>query len=351
MDWWRGRRVLLTGHTGFKGSWAALWLKHAGAEVTGIGLAPGTTPALFELAGVAADVDHHLIDIARQRETFAAEVAAARPEIVIHLAAQAILARGVREPVETFAVNTLGTAYLLNALRAVPGLKAVLVVTTDKVYETPARANRPLREGDPLGGDTPYAASKAAAEHVTHAFAETYFEPLGIPVATARGGNVIGGGDFSEGRLIADIYRAVSAGETVVLRRPGATRPWQHVLDCLSGYFAYAAALASGTKVPRALNFGPGSTRAIQVRVLTEAMLAALGAASGWKHVPEPSLVEVEELVIDSTLARETLGWSDRLPDDRAIAWTADWYRSLGRGDDMRVVTLAQIAAYERLGQ
>jgi CDP-glucose 4,6-dehydratase len=319
--------------------------------VTGIGLAPATTPALFQLAGVAADVDHHLIDIARQRETFAAEVAAARPEVVIHLAAQAILARGLREPVETFAIDTLGTAYLLDALRTVPSLKAVLVVTTDKVYETPPGASRPLREGDPLGGETPYAASKAAAEHVTRAFAASYFEPRGIAVATARGGNVIGGGDFSEGRLVADIYRAVKAGDSVVLRRPDATRPWQHVLDCLSGYFAYAAALASGTSVPRALNFGPGSTHPIQVRALTEAMLAALGAAGGWKHVPEPSLAEVEELAIDSTLARKSLGWSDRLPDDRAIAWTADWYRSLGRGEDMRRVTLAQIVAYERLGQ
>ena len=345
-EFWRGRRVLLAGHTGFKGAWAALWLKHAGAEVTGLSLPPEKGPTLFDLAGVAGDVDHRIADL-RDPVAVAEIAAAVKPEIVIHMAAQAIVRRAAREPLATFATNALGTAHLLEALREVAGVRAILVVTTDKVYENSEGARR-FTETDPLGGHEPYSASKAAAELVTRAYAETFFASRGVRVAAARGGNVIGGGDFGEDRLVPDLVRAVGRDEPVLIRNPDSTRPWQHVLDCLAGYFRYAEALAAGAEVPPALNFGPASART-SVRALAEAMLTALDSKAGWRRDAVVGPREASELALDSSAARRVLNWREVLAAEAAVTWTADWYRAFRRGEDMRAATLKQIADYERL--
>jgi CDP-glucose 4,6-dehydratase len=341
---WRGKRVLLTGHTGFKGGWTAAMLAHLGAQVTGFALAPDTDPSLFKLADVTARVPEGFGDL-RDPQAIDATVQKTKPQIVLHMAAQALVRRAVKEPVATFATNVMGTAHLLDALRAVEGLQAVLVVTSDKVYENPERGE-PFREGDALGGHDPYAASKAAAEIVTASFARTWFEGRGIPVATARGGNVIGGGDFSADRIVPDIYRAMVGGHELVLRHPAATRPWQHVLDCVAGYLAYAQALAQRHDVPRALNFGPSGDAQIPVATLAAAMQEALGVKPGWRVVKSDEAPEMATLALDSTLARQSLGWSDRLVGEAAIRATADWYLAFTRGDDMAKLMTRTVEDY-----
>lgn len=341
---WRGKRILLTGHTGFKGAWMAAMLAHVGARVTGLALAPDTDPNLYTLAGIAEIVPDGLGDL-REPQAVAAAVRKADPEIVLHLAAQALVRRAVREPVATCATNVLGTAHLLDALRAVEELRAVLVVTSDKVYENPQRGV-PFREGDALGGHDPYAASKAAAEIITASFARTYFAARGVAVATARGGNVIGGGDFAADRIVPDIFRAMTGGSELVLRHPDATRPWQHVLDCVAGYLVYAQALAQGRDVPRALNFGPSDGAPITVAELAAAMQKALGAPTGWRTVASADAPEMATLALDSALARSSLGWSDRLVGDAAVRATADWYLALSRGGDMAAMTRRSIEEY-----
>lgn len=343
---WRGKRVLLTGHTGFKGGWMSLWLASMGASVHGFALAPETNPNLHALAGVAGDVTETIADL-RDSAALASCVEAARPQIVIHMAAQPLVRRSVREPVDTFAINVMGTVNLLDILRNTKGLEAILVVTTDKVYENPEH-QRPFREHDPLGGHDPYSASKAACEIVVASYARTWFDALNVPVATARGGNVIGGGDFSEDRIIPDIFRAMRANEPLVLRNPEATRPWQHVLDCTAGYLLYTQALATRQNVPRALNFGPMGEAERPVRAVAEAMQAALGMAQGYVMAQGPQPREMRSLALDSTAARASLGFRDRLVGEAAIRAAADWYLAFTRGADMRAFTLAAIRDYQR---
>ncbi len=349
-QFWRGKRVWLTGHTGFKGAWCALWLREMGADVHGFALAPDTTPNLFDLVGAARDLKSCIGDI-RDLDAVRRAAAAADPEIVLHMAAQPLVRRSIREPVETFAANVMGTAHVLEALRDCARLKAVLIVTTDKVYEN-AETGRSFRESDPLGGHDPYSASKAAAEIVAASYSRTYFSPRGVALATARGGNVIGGGDFSADRLVPDIYRALQAGDPLVLRYPEATRPWQHVLDCVGGYLAYAQALgsqgAARDTLPRALNFGPLHAEQVPVRALAEAMQTALGATSGWRAAEAPQPREMQALSLDCTAARQTLGFTDHLVGAAAIEATADWYLAFARGDDMRAVTLRAIQQHMR---
>lgn len=344
-EFWRGRRVLLTGHTGFKGSWAALWLTRLGAEVTGLALPPDTDPSLFSLAGVDGGMASHLVDL-RDREAVRAVVDEARPQIVLHLAAQPLVRRSIREPVETIATNVMGTTHLLDALRRQSGIQAILVVTSDKVYAN-AERGLPFAEDDALGGKEPYSASKAAVELVAAAFASSYFDERGVPLATARAGNVVGGGNFSEDRIVPDLVRAALAGETLVLRHPEAVRPWQHVLDCIAGYFVYAEALAGREDVPRTLNFGPEPTEPVTVAEFTDALQAALGVAGGWRHEPVAGSVEAKHLTLDSDVARRLLGWRDRLPGRACVSAVADWYQAWMQGADMRQATLAQIADYE----
>jgi CDP-glucose 4,6-dehydratase len=343
-EFWRGRRVLLTGHTGFKGSWAALWLASMGAEVAGLALPPNSSPSLFKLIRLSELIQSHLIDL-RDRSAVAKLVAQVQPEIVLHLAAQALVRESVRDPVGTIATNVLGTAHLLDALRGQPSLSAVLVVTSDKVYAN-ANTERAFVESDRLGGKDPYSASKAATEAVAYSFARTFFDPMGVPVATARGGNVVGGGDFSADRLIPDLVRAIESGTQLVLRHPDSTRPWQHVLDCLAGYLTYAQALVRNPDVPRALNFGPQSGTSVTVGELATALCAALDAPLGWRQEPDVNSIEMHYLAIDPSLAAQSLGFRSGLSMNDTIRLTTDWYRGYLRNDDLRALTLSQIQAH-----
>jgi CDP-glucose 4,6-dehydratase len=343
---WGGKRVLLTGDTGFKGAWTALWLHRLGAQVTGLSLAPEPL-SLFRLLRLHELVNSHFADI-RDPGAVADAVADCRPQLVLHMAAQPLVSRGLTEPAETFATNVQGTVHVLDALRAAPDLRAALVVTTDKVYRNDD-SGRLFQENDRLGGSDPYAASKAACEIATASLSASYMASRGIPVATARGGNVIGGGDFAPGRLVPDIVRAAQSGQPPVLRDPAAIRPWQHVLDCVCGYLAYLAGLGSGRSLPQALNFGPRQRRPVTVGELASAMLQAIGAGPLWTHTPKPDAQEKRSLHLDSRLARRTLGWSDRLSGTRMVATTAAWYRAWAQQQDMQAVTLAQIAEYEAM--
>jgi CDP-glucose 4,6-dehydratase len=343
---WRGKRVLLTGHTGFKGAWAALWLARMGAEVTGLSL-PADELSLFALADVGRGLRSRLVDL-RDAAAVDEVVAEARPELVLHMAAQPIVRRSLVDPVETFATNVLGTVHLLDALRRSEGVRAILVVTSDKVYH---HGDHPtaFAEDDRLGGVDPYSASKAACEIAVASFAQSLLAPRGIACATARGGNVVGGGDFAADRLVPDAVRAARANTPLVLRHPGATRPWQHVLDCVNGYFVYLEGLGRGHDLPAALNFGPPPDGSLPVSQLASAVLTALGVASDWEHRPQPGSVEMQSLAIDSSLARRVLGWRDRLTGDGLVDATAGWYRAWADGADMRRTTLDQIAAFEAM--
>jgi CDP-glucose 4,6-dehydratase len=343
-EFWSSKRVLLTGHTGFKGGWTALWLAALKAHVTGFALRPEADPALFHLADISRDVKSTIGDI-RDPDALQATVESADPQIVIHMAAQPLVRRSLLSPVDTFAINVQGTANLLQSLRGRPSLEAVLVVTSDKVYANDGRGSA-FRESDPLGGKDPYSASKAAGELVVRSFLESYFGKAGVPLATARAGNIIGGGDFSEDRLVPDVVRAVRDGKQLVLRHPEATRPWQHVLDCVGGYLLFIEALVAGKQVPRSLNFGPAPADPVTVARLAEAVLAALRAPPVWTHEPMAHSVEMPSLTLDSTLARECLGWQDHLAGDAGVAWTAEWYLAFAQGDDVRALTLRQLATY-----
>lgn len=347
-EFWNGKRVLLTGHTGLKGGWTALWLSAMGAKVTGFALAPDTDPSLFQLADVKRDL-HSIIGDLRDPNALQTAIDIADPQLVIHMAAQPLVRRSLTYPVETLATNVMGTTHLLNGLRDRKSLQAVLVVTSDKVYANDSRGH-PFAEHDPLGGKDPYAASKAATELVTRSFAASYFDKADVPVATARAGNIIGGGDFAENRLVPDLIRAARSGQRLALRHPEATRPWQHALDCIAGYLLYVEALAVDGSVPRALNFGPSTTQQqVNVAKLAEAMLTALKQEPVWDYAPVPGSIEMTALALDSTLARDRLGWQDRLRGTQGIIWTADWYHAFTAGADIRELTLAQIAAYRNL--
>jgi len=344
---WAGKRVLLTGHTGFKGSWAAIWLARMGAKVTGLALPPDQTPSLYELAGVESVVESLLVDL-RDAAAVRAALAGRGFDLVIHMAAQPIVRASVEDPVATFASNVMGTAHLLDALRAGPAPTAILAITSDKVYAN-AETGRAFAEDDALGGKDPYSASKAAAEIVVASFARTYFDRTPTRLATARGGNVIGGGDFSRDRLAADIVRAARGQQPVVLRHPDATRPWQHVLDCVAGYLVYAQALARDPATPRALNFGPrAGGPEVTVGELATLAVAALGAPA-WRHEPDPQSVEARSLAIDAALAQRTLGFESALAAPEAVAWTMDWYRRQGEGEAAMALCDQQIERYETL--
>lgn len=344
---WAKKRVLLTGHTGFKGSWAALWLSRMGAEVTGLALAPDQTPALFDLADAGAGLTSLIVDL---REQTAVEQALADHafDLVLHMAAQPIVRASIEDPVATFAANIMGTAHLLQALRAQAAPAAVLVITSDKVYAN-AETGRAFVETDALGGKDPYSASKAAAEIVTQSFAKSFYELAGVPLATARGGNVIGGGDFSRDRLVADIVRAARSQDQTVLRHPEATRPWQHVLDCVAGYLVYLERLANDPATPRAMNFGPRPDGVeVTVGELATRAVQALGARS-WRHEPDPASLEARALGIDAGQAKRVLGFESRLDAPAAVDWTMAWYRRQAEGEAARALCLEDIARYESL--
>lgn len=346
-SFWRGKRVLVTGHTGFKGSWASIWLAALGARVTGLALAPDQKPALFNDARVGDVIDSHIIDL-RKEEAVDRLVRSSQFDLVLHLAAQPIVRTSIEDPIGTFASNVMGSAHLLQALRRQANLAAVLVVTSDKVYAN-HEEGRAFRETDALGGKDPYSSSKAAAEIVTQSFAKTYFDTMSIPVATARGGNVIGGGDFSRDRLVADIVRAARRRSQTVLRHPEATRPWQHVLDCIAGYLVYLEGLMIDPTIPRSLNFGPKLGGAeVTVGELATRATKALGS-EGWRYEPDPNSIEAQALGIDASLARQVLSFESRLDAAAAVEWTVEWYRKQAEGGDARDLVCNQISRYESL--
>lgn len=349
-NFWSGRRVLLTGHTGFKGAWLALWLQQLGAAVTGLALAPTGHGTLFERAHVANGMTSLIGDIC-DRETVAAAVRKANPEVVFHLAAQPLVGIAFDDPIDTYATNVMGTAHVLEALRACQYLKAVTVITTDKCYD-----NRewfwPYRETDALGGKEPYGNSKACAELVADCWRQSYFAPSGVSVATARAGNVIGGGDWAEYRIVPDCIRAFAASRPVVLRRPEATRPWQHVLEPLAGYLALAQQQCEqGAAFAEGWNFGPYHDGQLSVEQVVQMLVEGWGGGASYRierdsaRFPEARLLALD---ISKSLAR--LPWQPCLNAQQALAWTVDWYRvATDAGHDMRAHTLGQIDAYMAL--
>jgi CDP-glucose 4,6-dehydratase len=345
-SFWSSQRVLLTGHTGFKGAWLSFWLERLGAHVVGLSLPPETDPNLFDLLAPFAQQKSIIGDI-RDPVTVAKAVEIARPTIVIHMAAQALVRRSYREPAETFATNVMGTVNVLEALREVPELRAILVITSDKVYHNDG-SGRAFVEGDMLGGSDPYSASKAAAEIAVASWAKSFFVPRRIPLATARAGNVIGGGDWSDDRLIPDLWRAALSGTPVELRYPAATRPWQHVLEPLGGYLAYIEALASeGEGVPSALNFGPAVDEVMCVSEVAALFARVAGIPEGWRKSEGSHPPESSALVLDATGAGRALGWHPKLNSIEALTWTADWYRNVREGHSAREICARQLYAYE----
>jgi CDP-glucose 4,6-dehydratase len=348
---YRGRRVLVTGHTGFKGTWLSAWLREMGAHVTGLALDPEDSPSLFDLAklDLAADLRGDVRDPAAVERAFEA----ARPEIVFHMAAQPLVRRSYRDPVFTFSTNVMGTVNVLEACRRQSGLKAVVVVTTDKVYENQEWVWG-YREGEPLGGRDPYSASKACAEIATAAYRKSFFGEKGSPaVASARAGNVIGGGDFCEDRIIPDIIRGIAAGRPAAIRNPAATRPWQHVLDALSGYLLLAKRLEEEPeRFAEAWNFGPEQAASVPVSELAEKLVRRLGRGELSISPRDPSAPhEARALELDISKARAVLGWRPRLDIDAAIELVAELYgRYLDDPAHVPSALRGQIAAYERWG-
>lgn len=347
-DFWRGRRVFVTGHTGFKGSWLCLWLQRRGADVTGYALAPATPSSLFEAASVAQGMRSVIGDI-RDAAALHEAMSSARPEVVIHMAAQALVRESYANPVETYSVNVVGTAQVLDTVRACASVRAVVSVTTDKCYEN-REWHWSYREIDRLGGHDPYSSSKAGAELVTAAYRSSFFAGAKCPVAlaAARAGNVIGGGDWSRDRLIPDVLAAIQSGEAVRIRYPDAVRPWQHVLEPLSGYLALAERLCGdrGHGYAEAWNFGPADEDARPVRWIVEQMLERWGSGS-WTIDAQPQPHEATYLKLDFSKARARLGWRPRWNLADALDSIIDWQRAYLRGDDMRACTLSQIARFE----
>jgi len=346
-DFWRDRRVLLTGHTGFKGAWLALWLESLGAQVTGFSVDVPTEPSLYELARAEEGMESVVGDV-RDPDAIAATVAAAAPEIVVHMAAQSLVRRSFAEPRDTYETNVMGTVNVLDAVRAQGNdVRVVVNVTSDKCYE-----NREwewgYREDEPMGGHDPYSSSKGCAELVTDAFRRSFFSDRDGPrVASARAGNVIGGGDWGEDRLVPDIMRAALAGEEVRVRNPNSIRPWQHVLNPLSGYLVLAQALWDSREHAAGWNFGPADEDARSVGWIVQRMqeLWPRGLRSAIDDAPRPH--EARYLRLDSSRARAHLGWRPLVQLDQALVSIVEWYQRLGEGADMRAMTLGQIDALQ----
>lgn len=347
---WKGKRIFLTGHTGFKGSWLCLWLHTLGAEVTGYALEPPTNPSLFELARVSQLMTSVIADV-RDLERLKTEMAAVAPDIVIHMAAQPLVRDSYKIPVETYATNVMGTVHLLEAVRTCPSVRAVVNVTTDKVYE-----NREwpwgYRENEPFGGYDPYSNSKGCSELVTLAYRSSYFNPAdynrhGVALASARAGNVIGGGDWASDRLVPDILRAILADEPVRIRNPHAIRPWQHVLEPLSGYLLLAQKLyQEGVRFAEGWNFGPSDGDARPVEWIVGRMCQRWGDSACYEIDAGEHPHEAHYLKLDCSKARAELGWQPLWPLERSLDSIIAWTHAYRRGDDLRAECLGQIKDY-----
>jgi CDP-glucose 4,6-dehydratase len=343
---WRGKRVLLTGHTGFKGSWLSLWLQSLGADVTGYALQPPTRPSLFEVAEVGqrmTSIIGDIRDLAKLQTMFTDH----RPEIVIHMAAQSLVRYSYQNPVETYATNVMGTVNVLEAARNTPGVKAVINVTTDKCYEN-HELTRAYREDQPMGGHDAYSSSKACSELVTSAYRRSFFQGSGIAVASARAGNVIGGGDWAADRLLPDILRAFEAGQPVTIRNPQATRPWQHVLEPLSGYLILTEHLyTQGQAYAEAWNFGPQDDDARPVQWIVEQMVSQWGHGASWQQDGGTHPHEANYLRLDSSKAKARLGWQPRWPLQQALQASVEWHQQWLSGANMKAFTIGQIRQYQ----
>lgn len=350
VDQWRGRRVFLTGHTGFKGGWLALWLAHRGAQIRGYALGPPTEPNLFTAASVASVLDDTRGDI-RDYARLESAMTEFNPEVVFHLAAQPIVRRSYADPLGTYSTNVMGTAHVLEAVRKTSSVRAVVCVTSDKCYRNQEWI-WPYRETDTLGGFDPYSSSKACSEIVCAAYRSSFFDldEHRVALATARAGNVIGGGDWSEDRLIPDLVRGFQAGRPVPIRHPLAVRPWQHVLEPLNGYMLLAEKLLDApSQFCSAFNFGPSDEDAWPVERIATKLAKMWGEGAGWIRDSVPGVHEHHSLTLDTSKARQQLGWQPRLGIEANLEWTLKWYRDCQQGADMNHATRAQIARFEQL--
>jgi CDP-glucose 4,6-dehydratase len=345
---WAGKRVLVLGHTGFKGAWLSLWLRRLGARVFGLSLPPAGEPNLFTAGALEAVIDTTFADI-RDLDAVTRAMERIEPEIVFHLAAQSLVRLSYREPVATFATNVMGTVHVLAAAQATASVRCVVVVTSDKCYQ-----NREwlwaYREDDRLGGHDPYSSSKACAELVTAAWRQSFCSPGGarqMAIASARSGNVFGGGDWAEDRLVPDCVRALASDRPIGIRNPRSTRPWQHVLDPLCGYLVLAERLWSEPEIySEAWNFGPSASDIQPVAWIASRIVALWGEGARWEAVVGDELHEARLLKVDAAKARARLGWSPRLPLEMGLSWTVEWYRAFSQGQAAGELTEAQIARF-----
>ena len=342
---WSGKRVLVTGHTGFKGGWLATWLTSMGAETHGLALEPPSGPSLFRVADVADGMASSTIGDIRDATGVRAVVSRVRPEVVFHLAAQALVRESYERPVETYEVNVMGTVHLLEAVRTSPGATALVNVTSDKCYEN-KEWPWGYRESDPMGGHDPYSSSKGCAELVTAAYRRSFLAGAGVAVSTARAGNVIGGGDWARDRLVPDIFRALDTHTTLRIRSPKATRPWQHVLEPVAGYLMLAERLyAAGATFAESWNFGPDEDAVRPVRWVVEHLVSRYPGLS-WEGDTSDQPREAHSLKLDSSKARDRLGWRPRWPLAKALEKTAEWHDGWKQGRDMHATTRAHIDEY-----
>lgn len=345
-NFWSGRKVFLTGHTGFKGGWIALWLTSLGAKVYGYSLAAPTSPNFFSETKLEHLIEYSYIGDIRDLETLSKSMRSSRPSIIIHMAAQSLVRNSYTNPVDTFSTNLIGTVNLLESVRQISTVEAVVNITTDKCYENKEWVWS-YRENDQLGGHDPYSSSKACAEIATAAYCKSFLADSGINVASVRAGNVIGGGDWADDRLIPDCLRAIEANKMLLVRSPKAIRPWQHVLEPLSGYLLLAENLVnSGFEFAEAWNFGPNDSDAKPVSWIIDRLCQKFNGLR-WKTVPEPHMHESSLLKLDSSKAKNKLGWSPRWTLDAALDETIEWYLAWKEGQSMKEISLKQIGLYE----
>ena len=349
---WAGRRVLVTGHTGFKGAWLSLWLADLGADITGFALPPATKPSLFELARLSELVHHHEGDV-RDLGALAAVIAKARPEVIFHLAAQPLVRLSYQEPVETFATNVMGTVHLLEAARTCESVRAIVCITSDKCYEN-AGGSRAFSESDPMGGHDPYSSSKGCAELAIASYRRSFFAAHGsverVGLASARAGNVVGGGDWAPDRLIPDVVTALSTGRTPVIRNPHAVRPWQHVLEPLRGYLMLAERLHAGDAgFTEGWNFGPQPDDTLPVGAIVERLINLWGEDASWVRAEGLQPHEAEYLCLDCAKASSGLGWTPKLRLDPALSMIVEWHKAYLYGEDMRAVCVDQLRSYQAM--
>lgn len=339
---WRGRRVFVTGHTGFKGGWLSIWLNALGAEVHGFSLEPPTNPSMFEVADVKSVLKSHVIGDVRDLSSLLGSMASAEPELIVHMAAQPLVRLSYADPIETYSTNVMGTANVLETARLTDSVRAVVNVTSDKCYEN-REQDRPYSEDDAMGGHDPYSSSKGCAELVAQAYQRSFFGD-GKWLASVRAGNVIGGGDWAADRLLPDMFRALDSGAPLTVRSPNAVRPWQHVLEPLSGYLLLAQRLLEdGEDFAGGWNFGPDGQESWTVRKIVDLLFSDQHAVT-LSNDPGPH--EAKMLRLDSSKAEEKLGWKPRWDIETALERSAAWHRSWRSGDDMQQITLEQIAEY-----